>query len=35
MQICDKLRKDLTMFNYIYLDVDECLINIFNAPEKV
>ncbi len=22
--ICDKLRMDLAMFNYIYLNVDEC-----------
>ncbi len=32
--ICDKLRRDLAMFTYIYLNVD-VLINIFYAPEKV
>ncbi len=24
MEICDKLRRDLAIFTYIYLDVDEC-----------
>ncbi len=24
MEICDKLRRDLAMFTYIYLNVDEC-----------
>ncbi len=23
-QICDKIRRDLAMFTYIYLNVDEC-----------
>ncbi len=23
-EICDKLRRDLAMFTYIYLNVDEC-----------
>ncbi len=23
-EICDKLRRDLAIFTYIYLDVDEC-----------
>ncbi len=24
MEMCDKLRKDLAMFTYIYRNVDEC-----------
>ncbi len=34
-EICNKLSWDLAVLTYIYLNVDECLINIFYAPPKV
>ncbi len=33
MEICDKLKRDLAMFTYIYLNVDECWL-ISSIPQQ-
>ncbi len=33
MEICDKLRRDLAMFIYMYLDVNECWL-ISSMPQQ-
>ncbi len=33
-EICDNLRKDLVMFTYIYLNVDECWLK-FSMPQQM
>ncbi len=33
-EICNKIRRDLAMFIYIYLNVDECWLTILLCPGK-
>ncbi len=33
MEICDKLRRELAMFTYIYFNVDECWLTSY-MPSK-
>ncbi len=34
MEICDKLRRDLAMFTYIYLNVDECWLTSSMSQQR-
>ncbi len=34
MEICDKLRMDLAMFTYIYLNVDDCWLTSYIPQQR-